>query len=126
MRLLFLALSIVIAFGLGVWGISKVVPTTTPQWVGVVLSMTYLFLLVFLAAAQRTWESSRSCVGNQLHRNHRFLHQYRSLVASASSHVVALTVVKWHYHSISQTEILYDNVHSHQLSVCRLAYDVRP
>jgi hypothetical protein len=74
MRLLSLALGIVIAFGLGVWGISKVVPTTAPQWVGVGLSMTYLFLLVFLAAAQ-TGRRSRKV------RDQRRLLEYGVLVA---------------------------------------------
>jgi len=47
MRPLFLAVAIVFGFGLGAWGISSLLPETAPAWVGVTLTMVWLFLLIF-------------------------------------------------------------------------------
>jgi Mn2+/Fe2+ NRAMP family transporter len=47
MRLFSFAIAIVIAFGLGAWGISRLLPKTIPEWVGVTLSIVWLFLLIF-------------------------------------------------------------------------------
>lgn len=47
MRVLSLAIATVIGFGLGAWGISRLLPGTVPAWVGVTLSVVWLFLLIF-------------------------------------------------------------------------------
>jgi antibiotic biosynthesis monooxygenase (ABM) superfamily enzyme len=47
MRLLAFAIAIVIAFGLGAWVISRLLPETVPEWVGLTLSIMWLFLLIF-------------------------------------------------------------------------------
>ena len=56
MRLFSFAVSIVIGFGLGAWGISRLLPEKVPGWVGVTLSILWLFLLIFGA----TLASSKS------------------------------------------------------------------
>jgi len=63
MRLLIVAVAIVISFGLGAWGISSLLPETVPAWVGVTLTMVWLFLLVF--AVSRTSSKSRRKIGDQ-------------------------------------------------------------
>src|SRR5258708_22047437 len=47
MRLFSFAVAIVIGFGLGAWGISRLLPETVPEWVGVTLGIVWLFLLIF-------------------------------------------------------------------------------
>jgi hypothetical protein len=46
MRLVSLSFGIVIGFVLGVWGISQLLPEGSPEWLGVTLSVTWLFLLI--------------------------------------------------------------------------------
>ena len=50
MRLFSLAIAIVIGFGLGAWGIARLLPTATPAWIGLTLCMMWLFLLIFMAS----------------------------------------------------------------------------
>jgi peptidoglycan/LPS O-acetylase OafA/YrhL len=47
MRLFSFAVAIVISFGIGAWGISRLLPETSPTWVGVTLSILWLILLIF-------------------------------------------------------------------------------
>jgi uncharacterized membrane protein YfcA len=47
MRIFSFAIAIVIGFLLGAWGISRLLPETVPEWVGVTLSILWLFLLIF-------------------------------------------------------------------------------
>jgi hypothetical protein len=47
MRLFSFAVAIVISFGIGAWGISRLLPETSPTWVGLTLSTMWLFLLIF-------------------------------------------------------------------------------
>lgn len=47
MRVFSVAIAIVIGFGLGAWGISRLLPRTVPAWVGMTLSVVWLFLLIF-------------------------------------------------------------------------------
>ena len=47
MRAFLFALAIVIGFGVGAWCISRVLPATAPAWIGLTLSILWLFLLIF-------------------------------------------------------------------------------
>ena len=47
MRLLSLSLGIVIGFGLGAWGISRLLPEGSLAWFGLTLSVAWFFLLIF-------------------------------------------------------------------------------
>ncbi len=47
MRIFSFAITVVIGFGLGAWGISRLLPETMPEWIGVTLSILWLFLLIF-------------------------------------------------------------------------------
>jgi len=50
MRLVLLSLGIVIAFGIGAWGIAAVLPEGTPAWFGVTVVMAWLFLLILMVS----------------------------------------------------------------------------
>jgi hypothetical protein len=68
MRLFSLAVAIVIGFGLGAWGVSRLLPPTVPEWVGVTLSMLWLFLLIFTVTltsskSRRKIEDQRRLLG---------------------------------------------------------------
>jgi hypothetical protein len=68
MRLFSLAVAIVIGFGLGAWGVSRLLPATVPEWVGVTLSMLWLFLLIFTVTltsskSRRKIEDQRRLLG---------------------------------------------------------------
>jgi hypothetical protein len=68
MRLLAFAIAIVIAFGLGAWVISRLLPETVPEWVGLTLSIMWLFLLIFGVTltsnkSHRTIEDQRRLLG---------------------------------------------------------------
>jgi hypothetical protein len=63
MRLFSFAIAIVIGFGLGAWGISRLLPETVAEWVGVTLSTLWLFLLIF--AVTLTSSKSRRKIEDQ-------------------------------------------------------------
>ncbi len=63
MRLFFLAVAIVIGFAVGAWGISQLLPDAVPEWVGLALSMVWLFLLIF--GATLVSSKSRTMIRDQ-------------------------------------------------------------
>jgi hypothetical protein len=91
MRLLISAVAIVFGFGLGAWGISSLLPETLPAWVGVTLTMVWLFLLIF--AVLLISSRSHKEIGNQ-----RRLLGYGLLTAVLmASFLVPLFVYKVHF-----------------------------
>ena len=59
MRLLSLSFGIVIGFGLGAWGISRLLPESAPAWLGLTLSIVWLFLLIFGALLMSSKSSGK-------------------------------------------------------------------
>ena len=68
MRLFLFAVAIVIGFGVGAWGISRLFLETAPTWIGVTLSMLWLVLLIFAVTlisnkSRRKIEDQRRLLG---------------------------------------------------------------
>jgi hypothetical protein len=71
MRLFSFAVAIVIGFGVGAWGISRLLPETAPPGVGVTLCMLWLILLIFAVTlisskSRRKIEDQRRLLGYSL------------------------------------------------------------
>lgn len=99
MRLFSLAVIIVIGFGLGAWLISRLLPTAGPAWVGLTLSMVWLFLLIFIVSLVSSKERSKI-------EDQRRLLGYGMLAAILMSSFLGLlfvynvTVPKWAAHAV--------------------------
>ncbi len=83
MRLFSLALGVVVAFGLGVWGISRFLPNSAPGWLGAALAVTWLYLLIFLAASLTTKHSRKV-------KDERRLYGYGLLTAMVMAGIMLL------------------------------------
>src|SRR4051812_47855910 len=59
MRLLSRSVGIVIGFGLGAYGISRLLPEGSPAWLGLALSVAWLFLLIFGAVLTSSTSSGK-------------------------------------------------------------------